>query len=358
MNSTDIEQNADRKFELKAAVDPLTPKILQARNQCLTDRKLSDGARMYFCFLLDGSLDFDRWYFKGAYRASMLFLSSTLSRCKRSFYTWNQELVDGGYIWISKLPGKNTHCFNLYHITAIHPPKSPGYGQRGENWGNGGTHPGFKNMGTGARKGLGGAFNAPSQQSENSDNSPILQNLTPASGKNMHLSAASSATASRNICDSQPQSLPLPAADSATASRKDLPLPAASPCGSEQHQLATLEETEGLDRVKIAASQPSKYISKGKKPLVSGKQKVAEDHFLERMGFLILDTFGQKALKHEAEKFGAQWRARFREDADRAERALMDTKVAAREGRVKTSIGAHWNIAWLEFASRKKAGIV
>ncbi len=117
----------EQKFRIEKAQDPDTAKILGARMDVLTDRELTDGARMLFTLLLDLALDPQCWFKRrGQVAISNMQLRERLYRCARSIYGWSRELVSQRHVWMNKLGRPNMQPMNVFHITALQPQRDHG----------------------------------------------------------------------------------------------------------------------------------------------------------------------------------------------------------------------------------------
>lgn len=334
-----------KKFNLQPAEDPEKQIVYETRNQCHHDKELSYGARFYFAYLLDRALDNRTWAFRGAVLISVRRLRRLIGCSLRVVYSWNKQLVARRYIWISKSSiSSNMDPFNVYHISAIHPPRAAAQKLSHDGmWGTDGPRVYKKPFaGPGARarnkSEESHAENAPVALAENGHISNVLPVSASDRCTNGSVSHAENATGSRNGCDGESQNLRRGAVENATGSRKD--------CISPSQKRALITHTVvGNSSVKST----SKTISKGLKRFEDGERE-----FLEKMIRLAVTNDGEKSAMQQAKSFGRQWRARFREDPEKAERCYLDTLETSKNGEITGNVGKCWNNRWGQFATRKE----
>src|ERR1043165_1284922 len=146
--------NGHRKiFSLVPAQDELTFAILDTRRHCLEDRQLLRSEKSFFVHILDLSLNRNCNDRPGVLTISEKRLAGTFGVSVRSIYTWKKKLEATGYIWFSKKFIPNMWPMDVYHVTAIDPPRSQNAKPTREGlWGNGTTRSALPTPGMGARK--------------------------------------------------------------------------------------------------------------------------------------------------------------------------------------------------------------
>lgn len=125
-------------FRLAPAEEDTTLTILKTRRLALSDRELSAGAKVLFCWLLDLSLLKSMSAVMGAVIVSLTKLGEHLGTSRRSIFRWKTELISKKFLWVDKHYVPNFWAMNTYHITALNPPEQPRQLAPGDGvWGNG-----------------------------------------------------------------------------------------------------------------------------------------------------------------------------------------------------------------------------
>jgi hypothetical protein len=123
MNSNSGNGNGDghtKIFDLQKAEDPLLAKIVpQARRQCCEDTRLTEGARMLYCWLTDCSLWFGVYIRKGVIKFADTDLAKKFSVSRKTIQNWKHALETTGRIWLTERWNKNSFPTTVYNITAI-----------------------------------------------------------------------------------------------------------------------------------------------------------------------------------------------------------------------------------------------
>jgi hypothetical protein len=257
----DAGHQKPKAFDIVPAQDPLTQTILQARREAVTDRDLSDGAKLLFVLLLDWSLWPGKNVKPGVVRISTTKLCELLARSARAIWGWKQELLKKQLIWIRDHFLPNAYPMHEYHIAVLDPEEHGGAPVTQDGlWGNCRRRSAWskEQRGLGARD----ALRSSKQHLENGGDFHISSEIATGSRTEGHLSVAESAVGNRKFCDSQPQNLRLATAKSAIGNRSKRHLPTAANSTSQPHKTAPLIEAQigdlSLSEGRGKASPPDK----------------------------------------------------------------------------------------------------
>lgn len=107
-------------FDLVKHEDPLLSKIVPAvRRRVCEMTRITEGARMLFCYLTDASLLFGTYVRRGVVRFANSYLAVKFNVSEKTIQNWKQALASTGEVWVTEKRMKNSFPMTVYNITAI-----------------------------------------------------------------------------------------------------------------------------------------------------------------------------------------------------------------------------------------------
>ncbi len=329
-----LEGRPKKSFQVVAAEPDYAP--INARDRVIEDNTLDLGARLMFVRLLDLSTrsgDNDHY---GCITISQNKLAHKFDVSLRTIWSWKQQLLARGVIWMSRQFMPNAWPMDTYHVAELDPPgKTEGRTTKEGMWGNGARRPGLDQVSPGARRNL---LHSEVDFRVAEKSSFLPTNAAPSSNP-LPLSVATH-------CDGEPQPVATPSSNPlrrGTAASCEPPSQPTATGSSSPLRLATETGCE-LKKSKSAGSSIPKSPFKrstavnASKKLAGGAKLDQEKTFLEELEE-VLTRFNPKKSEAEMASWGGWWRNRLREDPRKAKNILGDIKSAVLEGRVKVHPG-------------------
>lgn len=349
-----MQNQTDKKFDIKPAEDQNALTAIFERERACEDAQLVDGAVRLFVRLLDMALNpMLNNGTKGKIIISQDDLGKMIHCDDRSIRRYSEQLKNGNYIWISKMPRRNTKMICVYHVTAFIPRRQVSQEMPGEGVRVNGARrydTGFARTGaaaTGQQRRVGGGlvdqygrqvfFNLLEKSAVSGQERP----LSPDNSVRSDRTAVSSATG---------QNCPVTADNGVLSHRSKLTAPTGQDCPvSEGNGVRAIESQIQSERGKTK----TKNMAKGSQPALEGEREVGLADFLARMTRGEAKISGVSIAEKIVIGYRPQWVACFREDPDKALRALADVEGMLKQGEIEKSFGATWRLRWNQFASRK-----
>jgi hypothetical protein len=352
-------------FDLARHDDPLLAKIVpQARREVCLDTRITEAARMFYCFLTDASLTFGFYVRRGVVRFANSYLAIKFRVSEKTIQNWKHALISTGRIWITEHRMKNSFPLTTYNITAIlgqqnlpmaidsadgslaeddaytfnnrRPARSLQRDPATGKWlGRGGT-PMERPRPPQVEKPLEFPVNpAPNEKNLPSptaiDCRPQRQNIAVHNGNGLPSATATDCRAERQ--------------KDAVVNGKILPLSTANGCRCERQSIA--EKGKAGD-VSVSTPEVSFKRSTGVNALkaAGGAKRITAENLLLLDVGAMMERWRKGSSKAELEHSGAWWRLSHRANADLIQRVLADTNCAVKEGRIKTTPGAYAVDLW------------
>jgi hypothetical protein len=107
-------------FDLSPKEDATLAKVApNARKECCRDTSLTEGARMFFCYLTDCALTFGTYIRRGVVKFADSDLARQFDVSPKTIRNWKRALQARGRIWLTERWNKNSFPTTVYNITAL-----------------------------------------------------------------------------------------------------------------------------------------------------------------------------------------------------------------------------------------------
>jgi hypothetical protein len=349
-------------FQIKPATDPQTFVILDARRNALADERLTRSEKAAYCEILDRSLNPSLYDQKG--RGIVTISDASLAELfrvtVRTIYTWKQNLIAAGLVWISKQFRPNMWPLTTYHISCLHRRPPAGKTDAEGTYGKSDTFRPPPTPGLGARRPGQRGLALPGTRTPAP---PLSEVATAADPKNAEIQPISALARNALRLSAEEKIGSEPKLRSAQSRRKDR-LRAEEKIGSEPKLRSAQSRSEDRPptdpdfghlqpQIRVTRGPEDKTVNRltdnraiaGEEnaekpaPRPNPRQLESENDFLAHLAQL---------SKREAEVNGGLWRLNFRQNKRKAWACLAEAKAMLAERRVKTTVGAALMDLWRE----------